>query len=162
MNMFDSTAPPPSEGDEELVARQLSTHRGELCELLVEAEKASDGSLDVALQALGQGCAERTTSGSSYWRLAALDMEDRAVRLAETWLDDQDLPPVRRERVVELLDGVPGYWPLYGLDDAQAEQVISRRGIASSPPLMTATLGFVLAMLTLVDQPQDRERILAS
>jgi hypothetical protein len=160
VNKLDSTASSPPAYVQELVDRQLVTHQRQLRELLSEVLAAADGSLDVALQALDAACAERTTPESFYWTLAALAFEDRAVQLAETWLDDQDLPPARRERVIELLTSVPGYWPLHGLDGDQAEQVIGRLGIATSPRPIAATLGFVLGVLDLVDEPQERERIL--
>lgn len=160
MNKLDSTAAHPPAHVQELVDRQLATHQRELRELLLEVQAASDGSLDTALQALDEACGQRTTTDSFYWTLAALAFEDRAVKLAETWLDDQDLPPARRERVIEMLTGIPGYWPLHGLDSDQAEQVIGRLGIATSPRSVAATLGSVLKMLALVDEPREREHIL--
>ena len=160
MNKLDSTAPDPPAHVKELVDRQLATHQRELREFLSEVLAASHGSMDTALQALDEACAKRTTTDSFDWTLAALAFEDRAVQLAETWLDDQDLPPGRRERVIELLTGIPGYWPLHGLDGEVAEQVICRLGISTSPRPIAATLGFVLSMLALIDEPQEREHIL--
>jgi hypothetical protein len=142
----------------ELVDRRMAANQRELRELLIETLAASAGAEDADLKALEEACTSRTTGvDASGWVLAALAFEDRAVQLAEAWLDDPDLAPGRRERVIALLTEAPGYWQLRGLGDDLAEQVIAP---STRPRTLSATLGFVLGMLALVDHPEEQERIL--
>ena len=160
MNTLDSTASHPPAHLKQLVDRRLATHQRELRELLVEVLAASEDAPDADLEALEAACTRRTTTDSFYWTLAALAFEDRAVQLAEAWLDDSEVEPDRRARVIDLLTTIPGYWQLRGLDDDLAEQVIGRDGSSTSPRPISATLGVVLGMLALTDRPEERERIL--
>lgn len=126
-----------------------------LREILLSSERDPSG----VLQALDDaGSLSADDDAAFYWKLAAWSLEDRAIAVAEAWLDDPKLAPEKRQRLDGLLDAIPGYRTFKGLDDEAAAQLI-RSGTLSPRPL-PMILGFVLEILALAGDVSERSTLL--
>ena len=152
---------PPSgrmpEDAEQRLRQQLAAHQHDVREVLSDLLAASHGNAHTDDGLLVEICAKRVPDDKApAWGLAVLAFEDRAVQLAESWLDDPQFDPAQRERVSGLLSDLPGYRDTRGLDDEVLEQgAIDQHEHDPTPRPVSVLLGFVLSILILAQRSQN-------
>ena len=144
-----------SEMAEQRFREQLAAHQRDVRKVLSDLLAASN--VDTPQGPLAEACSERVPGDeASAWGLAVLAFEDRAVQVAENWLDDPKLDRAQHQRVSELLSGLPGYRDTRGLDDEALEQaIIDQHEREAAPRPVALLLCFVLSILILSQRQDD-------
>ena len=156
MNKSEDVSLQASEAELDRLRRCQNEFRGVLTDVLAISPTATD----VDLKVFDQVAPERGIDQRAFaWELAALSLEDKAIKLAEGWLEDPELDPERLGRIVDLLSDVPGYWALRGLDGDLLEQVARQLHVPTPRPI-SAKLRFVLGVLALVEHDEDLDQVL--
>lgn len=162
MEELDTPTGRMSEDAEQRFREQLAAHQREVRKALTDLLAAGRVDTPTDNAQLVETCSERVPDDkASAWGLAVLAFEDRAVQLAENWLQDPKLDPAQHNRVSELLSGLPGYRATRGLDDEVLEQaIIDQHEHEAAPRTVALLLCFVLSILILSPRQDDVSYVL--
>ena len=160
MGEVDTPTGRMSDNAERRFREQLAAHQREVRKVLTDLLVASHVNIPTDHGLLVETCSERVPDDkASAWGLAVLAFEDRAVQLAENWLDDPPLDPSQRRRVSELLSGLPGYRDTRSLNEGVLEQAITEEHDPTPRPV-ALLLWFVLSILILTQRQDDVSYVL--